>query len=154
LNSLDMLKENFTTVSSASAMSGLYSKSTILEESYTIQLGAQLKSTHNLRLIRCNIFDFCKDRFTIDENSEPVKASRKKGENVSELMAELEPQAIQTAMSLYSDKLCALILLVENSFDAECGAEETEDSSRNGEDHVKNLLKIYFNAFRFLFVFF
>ena len=26
-----------------------------IEESYTIQLGAQLKTAHNLRLIRCDI---------------------------------------------------------------------------------------------------
>lgn len=131
LNSLDTFKESFTNVPSASAMSGLYSKSTILEESYTIQLGAQLKSTHNLRLIRCNIFDFCKDRFVIDENSEPVKIGGKKDESMGELMAELEPQAIQTAMSLYSDKLCALILLVENTFDAENEEKEDEENCRN-----------------------
>ena len=39
------------------------SSSPKLEESYTIQLGAQLKTTHNLRLIRCDIYEFCKDRF-------------------------------------------------------------------------------------------
>jgi hypothetical protein len=82
----------------------MFSKSTRLEESYTIQLGAQLKSTHNLRLIRCDIFDFCKERFSTSPN--------KSADNDFSL----EPQAISTAMSLYSDKLCALILLVENSF--------------------------------------
>lgn len=95
----------------------IFSKSTRLEESYTIQLGAQLKSTHNLRLIRCDIFDFCKERFS-------TSPSKSAGNDFS-----LEPQAISTAMSLYSDKLCALILLVENSFSPD--NETTTDSANN-----------------------
>jgi len=143
-----MIKEKFTNVPSVSVVSGLYSKSAILEESYTIQLGAQLKSTHNLRLIRCNIFDFCKDRFVIDESSEIVRVSGKKGENTSDLIAELEPQAIQTAMSLYSDNLCALILLVENSFETENEHLENEDSFLNG---LKTILLINFSL-NFIFL--
>lgn len=69
---------------------------TRLEESYTIQLGAQLKTTHNLRLIRCNIYDFCSQRFNLQLN-------------------EIEPHAIQTALSLYSNKLCALVLLTNST---------------------------------------
>ena len=50
--------------------SGIYSKKPKrLEKSYTIQFGAQSKSTHNLSLIHCNNYDLCKDRFTIDENA-------------------------------------------------------------------------------------
>ena len=122
--------------------SGFYSKSKKLEESYTIQLGAQLKSTHNLRLIRCNIFDFCKDRFAIDETSgfprsSSTKTNKKKSSETNNcsggiIVPELEPQAIQTAMSLYSDKLCALILLVENSF-----SEDTNDYN-GSEDNLRN----------------
>ncbi|MCJ8734426.1 hypothetical protein PDJAM_G00235390 [Pangasius djambal] len=33
-----------------------------LEESFTIHLGAQLKTMHNLRLVRANVLDFCKHR--------------------------------------------------------------------------------------------
>jgi hypothetical protein len=31
-----------------------------LETSYTVQLGAQLKSMYNLRLIRCDMLDYCR----------------------------------------------------------------------------------------------
>jgi hypothetical protein len=70
---------------------------TRLEESYTIQLGAQLKSMHNLRLIRCDIYEYCKDRFNKEQ---------------------IEPHSIHTALSLYSDKLCAIIRLVDAKIDA------------------------------------
>ncbi len=70
---------------------------TRLEESYTIQLGAQLKSMHNLRLIRCDIYEYCKDRFNKEQ---------------------IEPHSIHTALSLYSDKLCAIIRLVDAKVDA------------------------------------
>lgn len=124
LDSLDLFREKLIHVplTTARSTSGLYSQPIRLEESYTIQLGAQLKSTHNLRLIRCNIFDFCKDRFDIHDNLETVRKKKKKdlSGKKSEIsgIEELEPQAIQTALSLYSDKMCALILLVENSFEA------------------------------------
>lgn len=74
-----------------------------IEESYTIQLGAQLKTTHNLRLIRCDILDYCKDRFkSVNINS---------NNRTEFLMNQIEPHSIQTAMSLYSNKLCAVVLL-------------------------------------------
>lgn len=78
-----------------------------IEESYTIQLGAQLKSTHNLRLVRCDILDYCKDRF------KPPNASLLSSE--SSLTDYIEPHSMLTAMSLYSeDKLNALVLLVDS----------------------------------------
>ena len=74
-----------------------------IEESYTIQLGAQLKTTHNLRLIRCDILEYCRDRF-------------KYGANLSgDIMDLVEPQSILTAMSLYTENLCGLVLLVDKS---------------------------------------
>lgn len=76
-----------------------------IEESYTIQLGAQLKSMHNLRLIRCDILDYCKFRFkavNINSNSQ-----------TEFLLNQMEPHSIQTAMSLYSNKLCAVVLLID-----------------------------------------
>lgn len=75
-----------------------------IEESYTIQLGAQLKSTHNLRLIRCDILEYCRNRFKA--NSE---------ENMENLTDFIEPHSMLTAMSLYSaNKLNALVLLINN----------------------------------------
>ena len=79
-----------------------------IEESYTIQLGAQLKTTHNLRLIRCDIFDYCKDRFKSDINSNKVSDNM-------DIMDLIEPQSILTAMSLYTENLCGLVLLVDKS---------------------------------------
>lgn len=61
----------------------------MLEESYTINLGSQLKTTHNLRLISADILKFCDNICT--------------------------PQRLQTAMSLYSNSLSAVVLLVDNS---------------------------------------
>lgn len=130
------VKEKFTSLPSSKSVTNLYAKSTKLEESYTIQLGAQLKSTHNLRLIRCDIFDFCKDRFTISNLEITSRAMGKKNEEIEAPM--IEPQAIQTAMSLYSDKLCALVLLVENSFNNEANEEDDSDTECYNEASIKN----------------
>ncbi|XP_041363470.1 protein C12orf4 homolog [Gigantopelta aegis] len=70
---------------------------TRLEESFTIHLGAQMKTTHNLRLVCTDVLDFC----------------RHKPHTVGGVMIP-EPQRLQTAMSLYSTSLCGLILLVDN----------------------------------------
>lgn len=65
-----------------------------LEESFTIHLGAQLKTMHNLRLVRADVLDFCKHR---RHGSSGAKLRR-----------------LQTALSLYSSSLCGLVLLVDN----------------------------------------
>ncbi|CAF0825615.1 unnamed protein product [Didymodactylos carnosus] len=67
-----------------------------LETSYTVQLGAQLKSMHNLRLIRCDILEFCRLK------------TYKKGNQVF-----FEPQRLQTLMSLFSNSLSGVVLLVQ-----------------------------------------
>ena len=75
-----------------------------IEESYTIQLGAQLKSTHNLRLIRCDILEYCKDRFKTVKPNE-----------MTSITDCIEPHSMLTAMSLYStNKINALVLLADN----------------------------------------
>jgi hypothetical protein len=66
-----------------------------LETSYTVQLGAQLKSMYNLRLIRCDMLDYCRLKTTKKDNK-----------------ILFEPQRLQTLLSLYSSSLCGLILLV------------------------------------------
>ncbi|CAF4367219.1 unnamed protein product, partial [Adineta steineri] len=66
-----------------------------LETSYTVQLGAQLKSMYNLRLIRCDMLDYCRLKTTKKDNK-----------------ILFEPQRLQTLMSLYSSSLCGLVLLV------------------------------------------
>ncbi|XP_028813640.1 ferry endosomal RAB5 effector complex subunit 3 [Denticeps clupeoides] len=72
-----------------------------LEESFTIHLGAQLKTMHNLRLLRADVLDFCKHR---RHGSSGVKLRR-----------------LQTALSLYSSSLCGLVLLVDNRVNSYSG---------------------------------
>jgi len=66
-----------------------------LEESFTINLGSQLKSSHNLRLTAMDILDLCKMNFNDLNVSQP------------------NPHRIHTAMSLYSNS-SALVLIVDN----------------------------------------
>lgn len=75
-----------------------------LEESFTIHLGAQMKTTHNLRLICADVLDLCRHKpHTVGGVTIP------------------EPQRLQTAMSLYSNNLCGLILLVDNRLNSYTG---------------------------------
>lgn len=64
-----------------------------MDESFTINLGAQMKTTHNLRLTSTNVLNICRNMTT---SVTPT------------------PQRIQTAMSLYSNSLTGLVLLVDN----------------------------------------
>ncbi|XP_017160918.1 ferry endosomal RAB5 effector complex subunit 3 isoform X2 [Poecilia reticulata] len=73
----------------------------LLEESFTIHLGAQLKTMHNLRLVRADVLDFCKHR---RHSSSGAKLRR-----------------LQTALSLYSSSLCGLVLLVDNRVNSYSG---------------------------------
>uniref|UniRef100_A0A8C8IBZ0 CL004 protein n=1 Tax=Oncorhynchus tshawytscha TaxID=74940 RepID=A0A8C8IBZ0_ONCTS len=79
----------------------LYEEQRQLEESFTIHLGAQLKTMHNLRLVRADILDFCKHR---RHGSRGTKLRR-----------------LQTALSLYSSSLCGLVLLVDNRVNSYSG---------------------------------
>ncbi|KAM4619360.1 ferry endosomal RAB5 effector complex subunit 3 [Polymixia lowei] len=79
----------------------LYEEQPQLEESFTIHLGAQLKTMHNLRLVRADVLDFCKHR---RHGSSGAKLRR-----------------LQTALSLYSSSLCGLVLLVDNRVNSYSG---------------------------------
>ncbi|XP_042608977.1 protein C12orf4 homolog isoform X3 [Cyprinus carpio] len=79
----------------------LFEEQRQLEESFTIHLGAQLKTMHNLRLVRSDVLDFCKHR---RHSSSGVKLRR-----------------LQTALSLYSTSLCGLVLLVDNRVNSYSG---------------------------------
>ncbi|KAJ8002756.1 hypothetical protein DPEC_G00162250 [Dallia pectoralis] len=81
--------------------SRLYDQQQQLEESFTIHLGAQLKTMHNLRLVRADVLDFCKHR---GHGSSGTKLRR-----------------LQTALSLYSSSLCGLVLLVDNRVNSYSG---------------------------------
>lgn len=68
------------------------------EESFIIILGKQLKTSHHFRLLRADILDFCRPR------RPPATAQR-----------------LNTAMTLYADKLGGLVLLVDNRLNAYSG---------------------------------
>lgn len=85
----------------ADAVGRIYEEQRKLEESFTIHLGAQLKTMHNLRLLRADMLDFCKHKRTPGSG---VKLHR-----------------LQTALSLYSTSLCGLVLLVDNRINSYSG---------------------------------
>ncbi|XP_062418742.1 protein C12orf4 homolog isoform X3 [Pungitius pungitius] len=89
-----------------------------LEESFTIHLGAQLKTMHNLRLVRADVLDFCKHR---RHGSGGAKLRR-----------------LQTALSLYSSSLCGLVLLVDNRVNSYSGIKR-EVARNGGDDKSKNV---------------
>ncbi|XP_062928636.1 protein C12orf4 homolog [Mobula hypostoma] len=106
----DMKNPNNSTVSeeikvkqSQSAVSNerMFEERSLLEESFTIHLGAQLKTMHNLRLVRADVLDFCKH-----------KRNQQSG---------VKLQRLQTALSLYSTSLCGLVLLVDNRINSYSG---------------------------------
>ncbi|XP_073423894.1 ferry endosomal RAB5 effector complex subunit 3 isoform X2 [Dendrobates tinctorius] len=79
----------------------LYEEREQMEESFTIHLGAQLKTMHNLRLLRADMLDFCRHK---RNHRGGVKLHR-----------------LQTALSLYSGSLCGLVLLVDNRINSYSG---------------------------------
>ncbi|KAM6216584.1 ferry endosomal RAB5 effector complex subunit 3 [Rhynchocyon petersi] len=86
---------------SVEANGRVYEEQRKLEESFTIHLGAQLKTMHNLRLLRADMLDFCKHK---RNHRSGVKLHR-----------------LQTALSLYSASLCGLVLLVDNRINSYSG---------------------------------
>lgn len=86
---------------SVEAVGRIYEEQRKLEESFTIHLGAQLKTMHNLRLLRADMLDFCKHK---RNHRSGVKLHR-----------------LQTALSLYSTSLCGLVLLVDNRINSYSG---------------------------------
>ncbi|KAL2742910.1 protein C12orf4 isoform X1 [Vespula maculifrons] len=66
----------------------------ILEESFTIHLGSQMKQMHNIRILTGDVLDFCRTKKS--DTGDPT------------------PQRLQTALGLYSNDLCGLVLLSDN----------------------------------------
>ncbi|KAL4240488.1 hypothetical protein ACF0H5_001279 [Mactra antiquata] len=95
-----------------------------MEESFTIILGAQMKTTHNLRLLSASILDLCKH----------------KPHTVGGVLVP-QPQRLQTAMSLYSNNLCGLIMLVDNRLNSYTGLKKefAKVCERSTDFHFPNL---------------
>ncbi|KAM9228955.1 ferry endosomal RAB5 effector complex subunit 3 isoform 2-T2 [Dugong dugon] len=111
---------------SVEANGRIYEEQRKLEESFTIHLGAQLKTMHNLRLLRADMLDFCKHK---RNHRSGVKLHR-----------------LQTALSLYSTSLCGLVLLVDNRINSYSGIKR-DSGNRNGgsDDKTKNTDRNYLN---------
>ncbi|XP_062513274.1 protein C12orf4 homolog [Corticium candelabrum] len=75
------------------------------EESFTIYLGTQLKTIHNLRLLSCDVLDLCRHKVSTG----------------SLAFGTPDPQRLQMAMSLYSTSLSGLVLLVDNRISSYSG---------------------------------
>ncbi|XP_050532362.1 protein C12orf4 homolog isoform X2 [Daktulosphaira vitifoliae] len=68
-----------------------------LEESFTIHLGSQMKSTHNIRIMSADTLDLL--RITLDENGTIMH----------------HPQRLQTVLELYSHDLKGLVLFTDTN---------------------------------------
>ncbi|XP_071809062.1 FERRY endosomal RAB5 effector complex subunit 3-like [Asterias amurensis] len=75
-----------------------------LEESFTIHLGAQMKTMHNIRLMSRDVLDLCKHKPNRDGGT-----------------PQPQPQRLQTAMSLFSGSLSGLILMVDDRINSYTG---------------------------------
>lgn len=92
-----------------------------MEESFTINLGSQLKTAHNLRILAIDSLYLCDIQ------------SRNRSSQVR----------TQTAMSLYSHNLSALVLLVDNHFNSYYGIQHEFSQLCNNlnEFHFENFSK-------------
>ena len=65
-----------------------------LEESFTVHLGSQMKHTHNIRIMTGKLIDMCR----------PIPADESD---------ESQAQRLMLSISLYSQRLSAVVLLVD-----------------------------------------
>lgn len=72
----------------------------IFEESFTIHLGSQLKQMHNIRILSTDVMDLCSTWEKLGPRVEPA------------------PHMLQTALALYSNDLCGLVLMTDNHVDS------------------------------------
>ncbi|XP_075226606.1 FERRY endosomal RAB5 effector complex subunit 3 [Lycorma delicatula] len=75
----------------------------ILQESFTIHLGSQMKQMHNIRILSADILDFCRLKHTSLNSGDP------------------QPQRLQTALGLYSNDLCGIVLLTDTHIGSHTG---------------------------------
>ncbi|KAJ8923721.1 hypothetical protein NQ315_010302 [Exocentrus adspersus] len=92
----------------------------ILEESFTIHLGSQLKQMHNIRILSANVMDLC----AIEDNKQ---------------LSEPTPQLIQTALALYSNDLSGLVLMTDNKIGSRVTQEFQDICQRTTEFHFPHI---------------
>ncbi|KAK3922873.1 Protein C12orf4-like protein [Frankliniella fusca] len=66
-----------------------------MEESFTIHLGSQMKQMHNIRIMSADVLHLCKTHLSANG------------------VKHMQPQRLQTALALYSNDLCGLVLLTD-----------------------------------------
>lgn len=94
-------------------------KEPILEESFTIHLGSQLKQMYNVRILTGSVESLC---------IIPVSES-----------SELTPQLLQTALDLYSNDLSGLVLMTDNKIGSRVTKDFQENCLRSTEFHFSHI---------------
>ncbi|XP_030748676.1 protein C12orf4 homolog [Sitophilus oryzae] len=94
--------------------------SPLMEESFTIHLGSQLKQMHNIRILSANVMDMC----TIQDN---------------ERFSQPTPQLLQTALGLYSNDLSGLVLMTDNKIGSRLTHDFQEVCQRTTEFHFSHV---------------
>ncbi|XP_056630066.1 protein C12orf4 [Diorhabda sublineata] len=92
----------------------------ILEESFTIHLGSQLKQMHNIRILSGNVMDLC----IVEDNKQSTEPT---------------PQLLQTALALYSNDLSGLVLLADNKIGSRWTQEFQEVCQKSTEFHFPHI---------------
>jgi hypothetical protein len=92
----------------------------ILEESFTIHLGSQLKQMHNIRILSANVMELC----AVEDN---------------EQSSEPKPQLLQTALALYSNDLAGLVLMTDNKIGSRLTQDFQEVCQRTTEFHFPHV---------------
>ncbi|KAF2878983.1 hypothetical protein ILUMI_27193 [Ignelater luminosus] len=95
-------------------------QSVVLEESFTIHLGSQLKQMHNIRILSADVMDFC----AVNDN---------------EQISDTTPQLLQTALGLYSNDLCGLVLMTDSVIGSRLTKDFTEICQRSTEFHFPHI---------------
>ena len=95
-----------------------------LEESFTIYLGTQMKTMHNIRLLVMDPIDLCTS--TVDE----IEGTFSR-----------DPKRMQTALTMYSNNLSALVMVVGNRvrYSSDFMTSLAEICSKNCEFHFPDL---------------
>lgn len=101
-----------------------------LEESFTVHLGTQMKTMHNLRLVAAESIDLCK-----------VQVGGGGGDQVSSSRFSIQAERLAAAMSLYSDALSGMVLIVDNRLSNYTGVkrEFAQLCERSTEFHFPSL---------------
>lgn len=111
-----------------------------LEESFTVHLGTQKKTMHNLRLLSSSLASFLTPASL---TTAPSSASSSSQGMMSSSEMDSQAERLATALSLYSDKLSAVVLLVDTRISSYSGVkrELARICEKSTEFHFEDLDK-------------